>query len=188
MANVTKRITSTDRDAFNALFANVRQSWFRLETLQVYNAGEADELQEFLAGRPQPPSLGAWHDMIRAHVAVGRSLRRVHVIREPLTDYVRWELYAYGPSIEAGEDVRVLPVPEDMDWPTDIPEGLDFWLFDDRDVWVMGYDHTARFRACELVTDPAEVERYRRWRDAALAASIPVSDYRPEPRALRRVS
>ncbi len=40
MANVTKRINSSDRDAFNALFTNVRQSWFRLETLQMYNAGE----------------------------------------------------------------------------------------------------------------------------------------------------
>ncbi len=188
MADVTKRITREDREAFNALFTGVRESWFRLETLQAYNAGEAEELQEFLAGRPRPRSPGPWHDMIRGHVAAGRSLRRVHVIREPLTDYIRWELYAYRPNIEAGEDVRVLPVPEGADWPVGVPEGLDFWLLDDREVWVMDYDRTGRFLACELVTDPGEVEQYRAWRDAALAASVPVGDYQPETRSLHRVS
>jgi hypothetical protein len=185
---VKRRIISRDREAFNALFTGVRESWFRLETLQTYNAGEAEELREFLAGRPRPHRPGAWQVVIRNHAAAGRTLCRVHVIREPPTDYVRWELYAYGPNIEAGEDVRAVPVPEGAPWPAGIPEGLDFWLFDDRDVWVMEYDDTGRFLACELVSDQGEVEQYRAWRDAALAASIPVGDYHPDAAAVRRVS
>jgi len=91
-----------------------------------------------------------WQASIRSHVAEGRQLQRVHVIREPLTAYVEYELRAYGVTVAAGEDVRLIPVPEGAPWPADVPEGEDFWLFDDRDVWGMDYDSSGRFLGCHL--------------------------------------
>ena len=34
----------------------------------------------------------------------------MHVIEEPLSDYMRFELEVYAPNVEAGEDVRLIPV------------------------------------------------------------------------------
>lgn len=186
---MNRRITLPgDRDAFQELFTGLSESWFRLETLQDYSAGDTAPQQEFLAGRPRRPVPSSWETMIRDHVAAGRTLQRVHVVREPLTDYVRWELHAYQATVEAGEDVRVIPVPDGGSWPPGVPEGYDFWLFDDRDVWSMDYDDTGRLLACELNTDPHAVERHRSWRDAALRASVPLRDYQPAEHALRRAS
>jgi hypothetical protein len=68
----------------------VRRSWFRLETLQRYDVPyERDELQRFLRGEPVATATGPWQAMLREHVAADRELARVHVIEEPLTDYMR---------------------------------------------------------------------------------------------------
>jgi hypothetical protein len=164
--------------AFAQLFTDVRRSWFRLETLQRYDVPyERDELQRFLRGEAVATPAGPWQAMIRDHVAAGRQLVRVHVIEEPPTDYVRYELHAYSPNVEAGEDVQLVPVPRG-DWPVGVPRH-DFWLFDDEHLWLMDYDPAGAFLAARLVDDPATVERHRQWRDAALARSIPLADYAP---------
>ena len=178
-----QRITDLADPAFDRLFTSVQRSWFRLETLQRYDvAYERDEFAAFLRGEPLDATPDEWHAMIRRHVAAGRRLSRVHVVEEPLSDYVRYELAGYPRSVDAGEDVRVIPVRRG-DWPAGVPRH-DFWLFDDERVWLMHYD-AGRFVAAELVDDPAEVARHVAWRDVALAQSIPLAAYTA---ALRRAS
>jgi hypothetical protein len=159
---VTRQRIDAGDPAFWRLFEAIERSWFRLETLQAYGEPGGE-------GLPRE-----WLAMVQGHVAAGRQLRRVHVIREPLTAYVAWELHAYAETVEAGEDVRLLPVPDGEPWPAGVPEGEDFWIFDDQDVWVMDYDPNGRFLGCELTS---EIERYRAIRDVALAASVSWSTY-----------
>jgi hypothetical protein len=103
-------IRDLDSGEFDQLFRDVRASWFRLETLQRYDAGyERAGFAAFLRGEPVDPTPGPWHAMIREHVAAGRRLERVHVIEEPLSDYIRYELAAYSRTIAAGEDVASSP-------------------------------------------------------------------------------
>lgn len=169
-------IRDLDDGEFRRLFHEVRASWFRLETLQRYDARyERDEFAAFLRGEPVDRTPGPWQAMIGEHVAAGRRLERVHVIEEPLSDYIRYELAAYPTNIEAGEDVRVIPARAGA-WPADVPRH-DYWLFDDADLWLMDYDEAGALRAVELVDDPAVLDEHRRWRDAALAQSIAVADY-----------
>jgi hypothetical protein len=162
--------------AFGRLFTEVRASWFRLETLQRYDVQyERADLAAFLRGEPIDTTPGSWQAMIRSHVAAGRELARVHVIEEPPGDYLRYELHAYAPNVEAGEQVHVIPV-ERGAWPAGVPRH-DFWLFDDERLWLMDYTETGAFQATRLVDDPATVDQHRRWRDAALAQSISLADY-----------
>jgi hypothetical protein len=162
--------------AFERLFTDVQRSWFRLETLQRYDVEyERDELAAFLRGEPLNAEPGQWQAMIREHVAAGRELARVHVIEEPLTDYIRYELRAYEPNAEAGEDVRVIPVRQGA-WPAGVPRH-DYWLFDDDHLWLMDYDAVGAFQAARLIDDPTSVEQHRRWRDTAIAQSIALRDY-----------
>jgi hypothetical protein len=161
---------------FARLFTDVRQSWFRLETLQRYDAAyERDDFAAFLRRDPITTAPGPWQAMIRDHVAAGRQLARVHVIEEPLTDYIHYELNAYVPNVEAGEDVRLIPVRSGT-WPEELPRH-DYWLFDDSRLWLMDYSPAGAFEAARLIDDPVVVDEHRRWRDAAIASSIRLADY-----------
>lgn len=163
-------------------FTNLTTSWFRLETLQAYDVeAEKESFAEFLrTGRLDSPGDEDWRAMIAGHVADGKNLRRVHIVEEPLTDYVRYEIAEYVRNYEAGEDIRLLPVARSS-WPEDLPRGTDFWLLDDGQpsgsAWAMRYDDAGAFLGADLVDDADLVESYRRWRDAALAAATPLQDY-----------
>jgi Family of unknown function (DUF6879) len=161
---------------FAALFTSVRRSWFRLETLQHYDArSERAAFAAFRRGEPIDTTPGPWQEMVRQHVAAGRDLRRVHVVEEPLSDYIRFELEVYVPNVEAGEDVRVIPVPRGA-WPNGVPRH-DYWLFDDQRLWLMDYDADDAFETARLIDDPSVIDQHREWRDTALAHSIPLADY-----------
>jgi Family of unknown function (DUF6879) len=162
--------------AFGPLFTDISSSWFRLETLQRYDvAYERPDFAAFLRGEQLDTTPGPWQSTLCDHVAAGRTLARVHVLEEPLSDYVRYELRAYVPNAEAGEDVRVIPV-QQGEWPEDLPRH-DYWLFDDKRLWLMDYDAGGRFQAARQIEDPAAIDQHRRWRDAALAQSIALAEY-----------
>ena len=170
-----RRITRVDEE-FDALFTSFEHSAFRLETLQVYAANE-DDVRAVLSGEPRPanPLGDKWAARIRTDCVAGKTWQRVHVIEEPLTDYLRYELAVYAKNVAAGDDVRVISVHRG-DWPPGVPRH-DWWLFDDTDLWLMSYDPTGAFLATEQIDDPAQVDQHRRWRDAAVAASSPWSAY-----------
>jgi hypothetical protein len=173
----SQAFTDLDEPDWLALFENVQESWFRLETLQVYSVGyEREEYERFLETGRLDRAPGDWQHMIRRHADAGRSLQRVHIIGEPLTDYLRYELEAYRHNSTAGEDVRVIPTPLPH-WPAGLPQGVDYWLFDDRDVWDMHYDHEGGFLRATRSKSVSHLDQCRHWRDSAIAQSITLSDY-----------
>jgi uncharacterized protein DUF6879 len=161
---------------FIRLFSTFQSSAFRLETRQQYLVDEeADLVRAFKEGRPPPPStaMDEWLALIRANTAVGKRMYRVHVLEEPLTDYVRWELSTYPVNAAAGEEILVA----DRDRHPDLDDlREDFWLFDDRDLVAMRYDDGGRW--LEVDARPqSDLDRYRQMRDVALAHAVPLADY-----------
>jgi hypothetical protein len=73
----------------------------------------------------------------------------------------------------AGEDYRIVDV---TDRELELPE-QDFWLFDERTVALLNFNPDGTLRDREQVED-ADVSQYLRWRDLALAESVPFSEYR----------
>lgn len=119
--------------------------------------------------------------MIRDATGAGKVFQRVHVVEEPLTDYLRYEIgWSYAPNVAAGEDIRILPTKPGNRLA--LPDH-DYWHFDSRDLWIMEYDEIGRFLFAELVTDAAAIVGHNYWRDAALHHAIPYIDYvrRAEP-------
>ncbi|MCC5033221.1 hypothetical protein DMH02_008305 [Streptomyces sp. WAC 00631] len=161
-------------DEFGRLFQEFRQTAFRLETLSVYDVeDEREEFAAFLAGEPMPPE---WSDnpWIRSMTDLGKSVSRVHVLRSPLTDYLRYELSAYPGNITAGEEIGVIDLAQRT--VDGLPEH-DFWLFDDARVYRMHYTPAGRFVGAELL--PAHrLPEYRRYRDIARAHAVAFADYR----------
>jgi hypothetical protein len=175
---MSKRIESLDDPEFGRLFTRFEHTAYRLETLQVYDVGYEDEsFRHFLAGRADPPdqAKNEWTAMIRDAVRAGKVMQRVHVVVEPLTDYLQYEIgWSYGPNVEAGEDIRIMSAQkwDDADRPAE-----DYWLFDSSDLWIMKYDAEGRFLFTEKVTNPAEIVRHCYWRDAALHRATCFRDY-----------
>jgi len=171
--------TAVTPEEFDRAFRSFKRSAFRLETLPRYRVGGEDEsIARFLAGEePPPPNEGkrAWTDLIRSNVAASKRMHRVHLIRGPLTDYLRWEIeWGYPPNVEAGEEVGILDVQEN-----DLPElgTEDFWLFDDELAVRMAYDPEGHWLAAEAVSDPDFVGDCRRKREISVSMAVPLHEY-----------
>ncbi len=170
-----------------AVFGRFRSSVFRFEAQQVYAAPDEEPiLGAFLAGRPRPPDPGKeeWAALVRAGRRGGRAFQRVHVVTEPLTDYLRFELtWGYAPNVAAGEDIRVVALAAGEPWPADLPRH-DFWLFDAAELYTVHYHpDTGAWLGVEPTPSPGDVARACRWRDAAWHRGTPWGRYvgeRPE--------
>ena len=184
---MTAELISPGAAEFVAKFHQFRYSAFRLETLQSYgNSGEDADFEAFVAGRSQPANPGheQWQAMVRANVQAGRIMQRVHVVTEPLSQYMQLELtWGYGPNVAAGEDIGIIPVQEGRAWPMDVPEGTDYWLFDSAELYHQHYDAAGTWLGTEIVTDPTRIVAACQWRDAAFHHGMSWQDYisgRPE--------
>jgi len=154
------------------------RSVFRLETRDRYTVdSDAGNVVRYLAGEPAPSMAvkGPWLRRLERERAEGKHRVRVHVLRTPLSDYLRYECeWGYVYTTDAGEEVYILDLAE-----RPRPAGLvdqDFLLLDDSHVVVVHYDNEDRFVGAEPLS-AAEVPVYRRCRDAALAAAVPFGDY-----------
>jgi hypothetical protein len=173
---------------FWAPFETFSYSVFRLETLQSYaGSGEDADLAAFAAGRPRPQDPGRirWSDVLTANRRAGKVQQRVHVVAQPPTAYMRYELtWQYGPNAAAGEEIGIIPVALG-EWPDDLPRS-DFWLFDSSVLYAMHYEPDGTWLGAEPVTDPGRIVEACRWRDAALHHATPWKAYIASHLDLRR--
>lgn len=173
---MSRWIRPGERDAWAALFTGFNKSAYRLEAQQIYsNDAEDAGLARFLAGEPHGVDLSWSISKLKSQVAVGRTQASVRVVIEPPTDYTRFEISMYPEFTAAGEDLRIISLPEGG-WPEDVPHH-DYWLFDDRDVWRMHYGDDYRWTGAELIDDEATIADHLRWRDAAQAQAVPLHEY-----------
>jgi hypothetical protein len=175
------RPPTADAIGFDDHFGQARTNIFRLETLQSYgDSGEDPALAAFLAGQPHliTPAKHTWTALVRDRRAAGCVMQRVHVVTEPITDYLRFELtWGYQPNVEAGEDIRIVAVTVGRQWPPELPERTDFWLFDLSVLFALRYDQNGAWLATEEVTAPATVEQACAWRETALHRALPWRRY-----------
>lgn len=155
--------------------ARFTRSLFRLETHDHLDVpSDREDMRKYLAGEPGPGPR-PWLDVIRDEVSRGLHTYRVHVVRSPLTDYLRYVCeWGYRLNVEAGEHVAILDLAE-----RDAPRELvwtDYWLIDDQHVVLMSYDERGRFVGAAPI-DQSETERYRVSARAAWAAAQSFTDY-----------
>ena len=148
---------------------------FRLETLDWYVASnEREPYARFLSGQPVDPAWREpWKRYVRGVRASGRVMQRVHIVSEPVSDYVRFELlHVYPANVEAGEDVRILGRQNAASLPA-----MDFWLFDDALAAILTYDETGAVSRVELDDAPGRLRWYVDDRDRALRLASPLARY-----------
>ena len=157
---------------FGSLF---RHRVFRLETLDYYYApNEREPYARFLARKPADLAWREpWKRLVRDVRASGRIMQRVHVVTEPASDYIRFELlHVYPANVEAGEDVRILS----RGLASGLP-GADYWLFDDHLAALLDYDEDGRVERVELTADQTLVMTLRGARAEAIRLATPLAQY-----------
>jgi hypothetical protein len=186
---VGKRFSSLEDNKFNQLFFNFRYTCYRLETLQRYDVSyEKEEYSRFLAGEIQGESRGitGWIEgTVSKAIAAGKHMQRVHVVEEPLSDYLRYEFgWSYKHSASTGEDVRLIPVISGR-WPEGLPH-YDYWLFDSSILVAMHYEDDGAFSAAEIIDEPKQIVQANYWRDMAVALSVSYHSYMAKHQPLRQ--
>ena len=154
-----------------------KHSAWRFEQQPAYFIGyEHEQFDAFLAGNPQPPTenkdLGDWMTQVKRQTSEGKSIGRVRIVDEPITDYQRWMRWMDRWNREAGEvidylsrrrarEVGLIPAAGAEDW----------WLLDDTKLVLMFFDEKFFRSRVELLVDEPEVVRARKFRDLAIRAA-----------------
>ncbi len=168
-------------DQRDELLGTFKRDAFHLELKDSYGAAYEDApIARWRRGEPDDFAwLQPWLERVRQATRAGKTVRRVRVISEPLTEYIRWEHSVTRLNRETGEDIRWLPrhlLPEGLVFPVG---GNDWWLFDDEVVTVGHFHDDGRIKGSELVTDPDTVADCAKVRDRLWKLAIPHNEYKP---------
>jgi hypothetical protein len=160
--------------------AAVRSTAFRLECLQHY-AGDEEELDEFRRGLPLRERSVRTSPYLRGlaeATIAGQQWSRIHVVEQPLSDYVRFELASYVGSAAAGEQVMIA----DRSASRDLDElRQDFWLLDEQlpgaVALMMHYTISGAFLGANATSDPDTLAWCRQARFLAASHAVPLNAY-----------
>ncbi|QDI69519.1 hypothetical protein CD934_13020 [Streptomyces calvus] len=182
----TRQVRAIDLDEFAGLFGAFEHTAWRLETRGRYASDEKnDRWKRFVdTGEVGEDWADAdevrwFRDTIRAQTAQGKRMERVRIVDRPATLGQRYLLSSAEGNIGFGEDIRNM-------WRADADRlrlpAEDFWLFDSRLVALLRFDEDDELTHVELITEPAEVVRCCRIRDAAWHHAVPWKQFTAEMR------
>jgi hypothetical protein len=173
-----QRVTGEYRDS---LIAGFYREALHLEMRDVYAAADHSRFRRWLAGEGFDPEEEGewwrpWREMMRRHQDASRVLRRLRVVSEPVTDYIRFEYLDATELVRAGEDVRwlsrqrasVLLLP-----------GNDLWCFDAGTVVFTHFSGDGEVQGYELTTDPGIVDGVLSSFKSAWSIAVPHGEYNP---------
>jgi hypothetical protein len=163
------------------LYRNCKVSAHRLETLQHYTVpGDEPRQHAFhTTGALPPPGPGKQEDLdlIASLRQAGRRVERVHIVTQPITDYLRYELAVYHENAAAGETIRLA----DGTRPGLADLTTDFAIFDpetdEPHVILFDYDRGGQVRGYQHSQAPTTVTRCWDAYRLALRHSVALTDF-----------
>ncbi|WP_327110756.1 hypothetical protein OHB12_23615 [Nocardia sp. NBC_01730] len=171
-------------DETNTLIREARTDAFHLEVSDDHSAvaDETEPMRRVLAGLPPfeagayPDSWREWDELVSELTNRGVTMRRVRVVSEPLTDYLRFLHGLTDRNARLGEDIRWLPrhLVDQADYTTD-----EWWLIDNAEVAFTIFGTDGDFVGAALTEDPTIVDRCVRVRDALWSKATPHAVYSP---------
>jgi hypothetical protein len=167
-----------DHPDLTQLIKNCRQ---RADHLEMRDGYTVHDLAYAAWTRGEFPRAGehyrSWIDLIISTTHRGVAVRRVRIVSEPASDYIRFEHHITTEvNIAAGETVRWLPRRKATDLA--LP-GNDFWLFDDTVLLVHHFSGDGDKVGTELVRDTEVIGRCVAAFDAVWQRATPHVAYQP---------
>lgn len=164
-----------DGDQWRRRFAEIKQEAWRLETLPQYLVPqEAEQFAAFREGRPMSPyTASSYTARVSRQRAEGKHNGRVHIVTQPLSDYLRFEFARfYDPHFRSGDDIRILDV---TNRPNPVERAQDFWMFDRTEVVLMNYEADGTPINREVYG--GDVSPFLEFQRIAMAESVPFEEY-----------
>ncbi|WP_338028297.1 DUF6879 family protein [Actinomadura graeca] len=118
-----------------------------------------------------------WTDTVRNAVARGLDVRRVRVVSEPVSDYIRFE-HAVTERVNVAGGERIRWLSRARTWDLLLP-GCDLWLVDDETALFYFFAPDGEPVGSQASTHPAIVSRCVDAVAAAWGRGIDHADYRP---------
>ena len=170
---------SISYDDLNQLCRGIRKSFVHLETRDSYGTEiESPHMAKWRRGEHDDLNWLGWYlDMLRGHVAVGRTCRRARIVSEPLSDYQRWTLSHADAFVDAGEEIRYARRRRLVS--VQLPGSGDFYVFDDDVALFLHYAGDGTNVAFETTGDPAVVKTCLDAFKAVWGIAVPFREYRP---------
>ena len=172
-------IAEEDRDRFLTTYA---REAVHVEMRDLYATDiERDRFHTWLRGEQLDPGSEAewwrpWFELMDRNVRAGKSLRRLRVVSEPVTPYIRFEWLDAAKLVESGEDVRWLPR---RNASTLLLPGNDYWMFDRETVVFTHLSGDGHVLDHEITRDPGIVAACAAAFDAAWAIATSHDEYEP---------
>jgi hypothetical protein len=180
-------------DILDECFRWYHTSAIRLETLQAYQAGEAEagRMAAWKRGHPIPERSVRTSEYLRevaAGVLAGRERRRFRIADHPLSEYSRFEVgVSYPESAAAGEEIRIAVrdggTPEAQKALAGIAS--DAWFFDwgteDERCVLMEYEADGTYIAAHLATE-VDHRHLRKLLVKTAEHSVPLAEYAAQAR------
>lgn len=172
---------------FRTAWSRMRSRFLKLETWQSYEELAANRSQQaFQRGdfnrarellREEAEGDRPLYDDIRQR---GLDYARIRLVKEPLTEYLRYELMSYQIRAEMGENIVVVRSEPRIRLPN--PDVFDLLLFDREAALVHDYGtaEAGRQTGGWLVRDPEVIEELERRTLALRQQAVPLSQYRLE--------
>lgn len=164
------------------LLTTFRREAVHLEMRDVYATDiEKDRFETWLRGEPLDPEAEVewwrpWFELMKRNNEAGKTLRRLRIVSEPVTDYIRFEWLDAAQLVRAGEDVRWLPRRNASKL---LLPGNDFWMFDCQTVAFTHFSGDGHVLDREMTTDPAVVAACAAAFEEAWKIAIPHHEYTP---------
>ena len=159
------------------LFRAAERSAWHLELRDSYAPDDPDWLDWQAGTRFDPAERWAsWSGLVRESVARGVGVRRLRIVSEPVSAYVRFEYdVTAAHNIAAGEDVRWLPRHKSSGV---LVPPADFWLFDGRIVLWNHFAGDGSWVGEERADDEVLAMLCKTSFDAAWHRATPHSEYK----------
>ncbi|MGH3830513.1 MAG: DUF6879 family protein [Pseudonocardiaceae bacterium] len=172
-------ISEEERDQF---FTTFRREAVHLEMRDVYATTiEETRFHTWLSGQPSDPAAEAewwrpWFKLMTRNNQAGKTLRRLRIVSEPVTDYIRFEWLDGAQLVRAGEDVRWLPRRHAS---TLLLPGNDFWMFDRHTVAFTHFSGEGHVLDHQITTAPDVVAACAKAFEGAWSIAVPHTQYTP---------
>ena len=168
-------------DLFSQALAGARKTAFHLEQRDAYALADIHQrsYDSFTgSGIVDDEFMADWSDTVRGAVARGVEVRRLRIVSEPVSDYIRWEHAVTAANIAAGESVRWL---SRRTCPDVAVVPFDFWVFDSTTVLVNHFagDGSWPEPSAEIRMEPALVKLVAESFESAWSRGVAHDRYNP---------
>jgi len=166
---------------FDQFWAEMQEEWFKAEVLQDYSGEDnGPSLQAWLAGEKDrsmellTADAPSWVNKALQKADVRRI--RVHIVDEPYTSHLEWEMECYRRvNIPlAKEGVYLVPRTKIPD--LDLPDG-DFSIFDDTRVIKFNYSQNGSAQSGEIYEKGEDISHFLKLKEELLKQADPLEKF-----------